>query len=104
MSDNHSTKIQWEPLTQVFIVEGGDKTSKMVSHPNSECKILVPFAAWIGRDNFSTPFVSNYKASQKFWRVKAISNLTKIIKRNIKIYEIKLIYYENITNKESNDT
>ena len=37
-------------------------------------------------------------------RVKIISNLTKIIERNIKIYDIKLMYYENITNKESNGT
>jgi len=29
---------------------------------------------------------------------------TKIIERNIKIYDIKLMYYENITNKESNGT
>ena len=51
-----------------------------------------------------TPDVPNYKTSQEFWRVKAISNLTKIIERNIKIYDIKLMYYENITNKESNGT
>ena len=42
--------------------------------------------------------------SQESWRVKAISSLTKIIERNIKIYDIKLMYYENITNKKSNDT
>ena len=52
----------------------------------------------------STLSVPNYKTSQKFWRVKAISSLTKIIERNIKIYDIKLMYYKNITNKESNDT
>ena len=51
-----------------------------------------------------TPAVPNYKTSQEFWRVKAISNLTKITKRNIKIYDIELMYYENITNKESNST
>ena len=51
-----------------------------------------------------TPSVSNYKTFQEFWRVKAISNLTKIIERNIKIYDIKLMYYKNITNKESNST
>ena len=38
------------------------------------------------------------------WRVKAISSLTKIIEKNIKIYDIKLMYYKNITNKESNGT
>ena len=46
-----------------------------------------------------TPSIPNYKTSQESWRVKAISNLTKIIERNIKIYDIKLMYYENITNK-----
>ena len=51
-----------------------------------------------------TPSVPNYKTPQEFWRVKAISSLTKIIERNIKIYDIKLMYYENITNKESNCT
>jgi len=30
-------------------------------------------------------------------------SLTKIIERNTKIYDIKLVYYENIANKESND-
>jgi len=35
--------------------------------------------------------------SQESWSVKAISNLTKIIEKNIKIYDIKLMYYENIT-------
>ena len=48
--------------------------------------------------------VPNYKTSQEFWRVKTISSLTKIIERNIKIYDIKLMYYENITNIESNGT
>ena len=48
--------------------------------------------------------VSNYKTSQEFWRIKIISSLTKIIERNIKIYDIKLMYYKNITNKESNGT
>ena len=51
-----------------------------------------------------TPAVPNYKTSQEFWRVKAISNLTKIIERNIKIYDIKLMYHKNITNKKSNGT
>ena len=50
------------------------------------------------------PSVPNYKTSQESWRVKVISSLTKIIERNIKIYDIKLMYYENITNKESNGT
>ena len=52
----------------------------------------------------ATPSISNYKTSQESWRVKTISNLTKIIERNTKIYDIKLIYYKNITNKESNGT
>ena len=51
-----------------------------------------------------TPSVPNYKTFQKSWRVKTISSLTKIIERNIKIYDIKLMYYENITNKKSNGT
>ena len=52
----------------------------------------------------NTPSVSNYKKSQESWRIKAISSLTKIIERNIKIYDIKLMYYKNIINKESNGT
>ena len=55
-------------------------------------------------NNIYTTPVLNYKTSQESWRVKAISSLTKIIERNIKIYDIKLMFYENITNKESNDT
>ena len=51
-----------------------------------------------------TPAVPNYKTSQESQRVEAISNLTKIIDKNIKIYNIKLMYYENITNKKSNGT
>ena len=52
----------------------------------------------------NTPSVPNYKTSQESWRVKTISSLTKIIERNIKIYDIKLMYYENIINKKSNGT
>ena len=48
--------------------------------------------------------VPNYKTSQEFRRVEAISSLIKIIERNIKVYDIKLMCYENITNKESNGT
>ena len=52
-----------------------------------------------------TPSVPNYKSFQKFWRVKPFQSLTKIIERNIKIYDIKYVDYENIANnKESNDT
>ena len=51
-----------------------------------------------------TPSIPNYKTSQESWRVKTILSLTKIIERNIKIYDIKLMYYKNITNKESNST
>ena len=51
-----------------------------------------------------TPSVPNYKTSQESCKVKTISSLTKIIERNIKIYNIKLMYYENITNKKSNST
>ena len=51
----------------------------------------------------NTPSV-HYKISQESWRVEAISNLTKIIEKNIKIYDIKLMYCENITNKKSNNT
>ena len=53
---------------------------------------------------FTTLSVPNYKTSQKSWRIKAILSLIKIIERNIKIYDIKLMYYKNITNKESNGT
>ena len=56
------------------------------------------------RENSNTTSIPNYKTSQEFWRVKTISSLIKIIERNIKIYNIKLMYYENKTNKESNDT
>ena len=52
----------------------------------------------------TTPPVPNYKSFQEFWRVKPSQSLTKIIERNTKIYDIKYVYYENITNKESNDT
>ena len=37
----------------------------------------------------STPSVPNYKSFQEFWRVKSFQNLTKIIERNTKIYDIK---------------
>ena len=56
------------------------------------------------QDLLFTPSVPNCKTSQKSYRIKAISSLTKIIERNIKIYDIKSMYYENITNKESNST
>ena len=36
-----------------------------------------------------TPFVPNYKSFQESWRVKPSQSLTKIIERNIKIYDIK---------------
>ena len=58
----------------------------------------------IGQPPIATPSVPNYRTSQEFWRVKIISSLIKIIERNIKIYDIKLMYYETITNKESNGT
>ena len=37
----------------------------------------------------NTTSVPNYKSFQESWRVKSSQNLTKIIKRNIKIYNIK---------------
>ena len=37
----------------------------------------------------TTPSVPNYKSFQEFWRVKPFQNLTKIIEKNIKIYDIK---------------
>ena len=58
---------------------------------------------WIVRENQYTPSVPNYKSFQESWRVKPSQSLTKIIERNIKIYNIKYVYYENITNKKSND-
>ena len=64
----------------------------------------LPFFFYLTESLITTPSVPNYKTSQEFWRVKAISSLTKIIKRNIKIYDLKLMYYKNITNKKSNDT
>ena len=51
----------------------------------------------------STPSVPNYKSFQESWRVKPSQGLIKIIERNTKNYDIKQVYYENITNKESND-
>ena len=59
---------------------------------------------WNKNSNGYTPSVPNYKSFQESWRVKVFSSLTKNIERNIKIYVIKLVHYENITNKESNDT
>ena len=52
----------------------------------------------------TTPSVPNYKSFQESWRVKPSQCLTQIIEKNTKIYDIKYVYYENITNKESNDT
>ena len=46
----------------------------------------------------------NYKSFQESWRVKLFQNLIKVIERNTKIYDIKQVYYENITNKESNNS
>ena len=54
--------------------------------------------------HITTPSIPNYKTSRESLKVKAISSLIKIIERNIKIYDIKLMYYENITNKKSNGT
>jgi hypothetical protein len=51
-----------------------------------------------------TPSVLNYKSFQEYWRVKPSQSLTKIIERNIKIYDIKYVHYENIANKKSNNT
>ena len=48
---------------------------------------------------FATPSVRNYKSFQKSWRVKPSQSLTKIIKKNTKIYDIKYVYYENIADK-----
>ena len=39
--------------------------------------------------NSTTPSVPNYKPFQESWRVKSSQSLTKIIERNIKIYDIK---------------
>ena len=52
----------------------------------------------------ATPSVPNYKSLQESWKVKLSQSLTKIIERNIKIYDIKYVHYESIANKESNDT
>ena len=40
-------------------------------------------------EKLGTPSVSNYKSFQESWRVKPSQSLTKIIKRNTKIYDIK---------------
>ena len=56
------------------------------------------------RVQVNTPSVPNYKSFQKSWRVKLSQSLTKIIERNINIYDIKYVHYENIANKETNDT
>ena len=53
---------------------------------------------------YCTPSILNYKSFQEFFRVKPSQSLTKIIERNIKIYNIKYVHYENIANKEFNDT
>ena len=50
--------------------------------------------------NTNTPSVPNYKSFQESWRVKPSQNLTKIIERNIKIYDIKWVYYKNIASKK----
>jgi len=46
----------------------------------------------MGSENLAkntTPSIPNYKSFQEFWRVKPFESLTKIIERNIKIYDIK---------------
>ena len=63
------------------------------------CKIL-----WVHGTPILYSLVPNYKSLQESWRVKPSQSLTKIIERNIKIYDIKYVRYENIANKESNDT
>ena len=78
---------------------GGDRGSIEM---NMEL-LNLPFFFYLTGSLITTPSVPNYKTSQEFWRVKTISSLTKIIERNVKIYDIKLMYYENITNKEFND-
>ena len=45
--------------------------------------------------------VPNYKSFQESQRVKPSQSLTKIIKRNIKIYDIKYVHYKNIASKKS---
>ena len=51
------------------------------------------YGQYVGTFGYSiaghTPSVSNYKSFQESWRVKPSQSLTKIIGRNIKIYDIK---------------
>ena len=71
----------------------------LVKHPSYGSYLL-----YQKEEEKSIPFVPNYKSFQESWRVKPSQSLTKIIEKNIKIYDIKYVYYENIANKESNDT
>jgi len=52
----------------------------------------------------ATPSIPNYKSFQKSWRIKTSQSLIKIWEKNTIIYDIEYVYYENITNKESNYT
>ena len=51
----------------------------LLTSPLGKCYIMLS----------TTPSVPNYKSFQKFWKVKPYQSLTKIIAKNIKIYDIK---------------
>ena len=75
----------------------GDELAEKMKQRSGSSMFKCPFQG-------STPSVLNYNSFQESWRVKPSQSLTKIIERNTKIYNIKQVYYENIGNKESNDT
>ena len=89
-------------------------TPQMISNKKScSCKVLDPIEQY----NFNVDFVSVWHCyvHAKSW-YQSISSLTKLFgeskhlkfdqikERNTKIYDIKYVCYENITNEESNDT
>ena len=91
-------EVHLEALDHHACIRGADATSS--DDPNSltleqvanepDCSNLFSNLGWSAALLvFYTPSVSNYKSFQEFWRVKLSQNLTKIIERNIKIYDIK---------------
>ena len=61
---------------------------------SSTLQPLPPLSPMAASERNSVP---NHKTFQESWRVKTISSLIKIIERNIKIYDIKMMYYRNIS-------
>jgi len=76
---------------------------KFISHVYDQIKQITSFYVWLDSskfmsDSITTLSILNYKSFQEYL------SLTKIIERNTKICNIKWVYYENITKKETNDT